>query len=369
MGIADEYRSDGEFLAKEWAKAYRQGRLPKSLCSDAIGGSYVEAVALGALIESLTGIRENNSQRGLISQGKILWTQQGSPHFNLTASAAAAFVLTDTAGLRWEDVRMPFDRFLITLPDPSPITFDDYNGNERSVCSIFVQQCSTPNLSNTDLGPVMLAIQDAWNDQDDVRLRAYVKNLKEAPTLFVQASSPMIQVTNPHTGLASFVYEGIHRIYKGHTDPNETLATWCDPDQSSNSNWQSERSRYSMSLVCRLVASLCLYLDHSQGPAKWDKSKIDANRSKGRGHTCWDIGREIKLPKDLREAARNLGRADRHPTQWALQSRKIVRGHWRNQPCGKGFSERRRKWIEPYFKGPETGDVIQTLYSVGRQTD
>jgi hypothetical protein len=31
----------------------------------------------------------------------------------------------------------------------------------------------------------------------------------------------------------------------------------------------------------------------------------------------------------------------------------IVRGHWRNQPHGKDRAERRRIWIQPYWKGPD----------------
>jgi hypothetical protein len=31
----------------------------------------------------------------------------------------------------------------------------------------------------------------------------------------------------------------------------------------------------------------------------------------------------------------------------------LVRGHWRNQPCGVNSADRRMMWIEPYWKGPE----------------
>jgi len=35
----------------------------------------------------------------------------------------------------------------------------------------------------------------------------------------------------------------------------------------------------------------------------------------------------------------------------------VVRGHWRDQACGPRLSERRQKWIEPYWKGPEDGAI------------
>jgi hypothetical protein len=37
----------------------------------------------------------------------------------------------------------------------------------------------------------------------------------------------------------------------------------------------------------------------------------------------------------------------------AWSRRWIVRGHWRNQPCGPSRSLRRRIWIDPFIKGPE----------------
>ena len=35
----------------------------------------------------------------------------------------------------------------------------------------------------------------------------------------------------------------------------------------------------------------------------------------------------------------------------------VVRGHWRDQACGSRLSERRQKWIEPYWKGPGDGAI------------
>jgi len=45
-------------------------------------------------------------------------------------------------------------------------------------------------------------------------------------------------------------------------------------------------------------------------------------------------------------------------------SRFIVRGHWRNQPCGPGLSERKLLWIKPYYKGPEISEIVNRPYVV-----
>jgi hypothetical protein len=46
----------------------------------------------------------------------------------------------------------------------------------------------------------------------------------------------------------------------------------------------------------------------------------------------------------------------RDAPEWS--HRWIVRGHWRNQACGPGHSQRRQKWIAMYEKGPEDLDLI-----------
>jgi hypothetical protein len=52
---------------------------------------------------------------------------------------------------------------------------------------------------------------------------------------------------------------------------------------------------------------------------------------------------------------------DEHESQKRreLNVRFIVRGHWRNQPCGPENSLRRMIWIKPYYKGPEISQVIK----------
>lgn len=36
----------------------------------------------------------------------------------------------------------------------------------------------------------------------------------------------------------------------------------------------------------------------------------------------------------------------------------IVSGHWRNQACGEGYSERKLVWVSPHVKGPENKPLV-----------
>ena len=44
--------------------------------------------------------------------------------------------------------------------------------------------------------------------------------------------------------------------------------------------------------------------------------------------------------------------------------RYIIRGHWRNQPCGKDLKDRKFIWIKPYYKGPEMAELVNKSYVV-----
>ena len=44
--------------------------------------------------------------------------------------------------------------------------------------------------------------------------------------------------------------------------------------------------------------------------------------------------------------------------------RYLVRGHYRNQPCGKNWSQIETIWIEPHWRGPDTGDVLARAYII-----
>lgn len=42
----------------------------------------------------------------------------------------------------------------------------------------------------------------------------------------------------------------------------------------------------------------------------------------------------------------------------------LVRGHWRQQACGKDRGQRRRTWVAPYWKGPERAAALVRAHEV-----
>jgi len=60
-----------------------------------------------------------------------------------------------------------------------------------------------------------------------------------------------------------------------------------------------------------------------------------------------------RLDLGVLESAKAMCQGKRAKAGWKIKTKFIVRGHWRNQAHGPGRSERKRIWIEPFWKGPE----------------
>ncbi|GHJ34290.1 hypothetical protein TPA0910_87230 [Streptomyces hygroscopicus subsp. sporocinereus] len=68
--------------------------------------------------------------------------------------------------------------------------------------------------------------------------------------------------------------------------------------------------------------------------------------------TVVDLRRQY-VPQDQDHDA-NEGEGRRYRHRW------VVSGHWRNQACGPGLSERRQTWIPSYVKGPGGAPLLST---------
>jgi len=121
----------------------------------------------------------------------------------------------------------------------------------------------------------------------------------------------------------------------------------------------------------RLARNFLLWLDASGGLRKHRSTEVPRKLQEKRSRsgqtwpTEWEFGREVVITPELRQAAREAvaGRTRHHAVDgWQVRSRFIVRGHWRNQAHGEGRKQRRRQWIEPFWKGPEGSKAWSHLY-------
>jgi hypothetical protein len=124
----------------------------------------------------------------------------------------------------------------------------------------------------------------------------------------------------------------------------------------------------------RMVVGICLFvIERGKGERKPIVTK-KKRRKKGKlrpaqfnpkpSEEYWELGKEITLDAHLIEMVEEgiTGNGRLNP-KWSLKKRSSVIGHWRNQACGPGYSERKLVWIQPYWKGPKEGVKVSHIYT------
>jgi hypothetical protein len=118
----------------------------------------------------------------------------------------------------------------------------------------------------------------------------------------------------------------------------------------------------------RFLANFCAYINslRSLPPPEGRRSRSTERRNGEPAPPLrWVLGREIRLSRGMVATAKALTQGGaKNRGAYRVHSRFMVRGHWRNQVCGKGRAERRVRWIEPFWKGPEMADALARLYAV-----
>lgn len=96
----------------------------------------------------------------------------------------------------------------------------------------------------------------------------------------------------------------------------------------------------------------------SRGDAKKQalaKRRAEVLRSTHTGEDVWHLPGKIPISQ-----VRALRELQRRSDGRALFARFMVRGHWRRAP--DTWRDRSGRWIEPYWKGPELGAIVEREY-------
>lgn len=313
------------------------------------------------------------------------WAQDGFPTFELTHGLASALLLTECRGLTAEDLRMPFSAVRVILPHPDgPVRFTDVVGApvDATWIAFSVGRIPEPNAGAARADAILrglsaargargfsrkevravrdeaLAACDAWRTKTITRVSAadgvgiFRRDVLRPGDalerwLCVRNAAPDQQLVD---GVSAAGRDVVHDVKEG----------WRDADEAAIKATQ------------RLLANLCVYLCSRP---KEELAAAENRRAAPRrpapgvdvapGPRVWVLGREIKLPKDMRDAARAFAELGRPEVRWRTHARFVVRGHWRRQAVGKGRAERKTIWIHPFWKGPENAAVaLARLYEV-----
>jgi hypothetical protein len=276
--------------------------------------------------------------------GSATWAELGFPVLALTHDFYRAIAVTDFGEVGDESMHMPFPAFVVRLPE-------SLRGKDTAT-PLFVYPVPTKRVPMSDGRPPLYcdeknrALQPEEITFDVVRM-----TLTPEPDENALKRGSYTQWTNgvPYNIFLTGKVESIDERDPLEARVTSALGQSFDPELT-------KRSR-------RVLANTLLYINSNGGlpPQK----KIGADVPVEREHNTeprFRVGRPIKLGTRLKEAIKGgLGGG----TSWKLDSRFVVRGHWRNQAYGPEHSLRRKQWIEPYWKGTDDlGEALERQYSV-----
>ncbi|MFP3727751.1 hypothetical protein U8V72_21430 [Priestia filamentosa] len=106
------------------------------------------------------------------------------------------------------------------------------------------------------------------------------------------------------------------------------------------------------------------HLDLLEGKKSPKKQKKLARKFKGKSNLeYYQLGKDIVISHEKKNGTTRVHRSDKL-SSLSTSKQWIVRGHWRNQPFGKGLKERKYIWIKPYIKGNEESPLSGKNYTV-----
>lgn len=301
----------------------------KSLPQSRTRGGVADAVVLAQTLHFDYGMPQPEAVSTATSLQTIdRWRALGTPTFALTEDLTAALIQTDPGSTNIRDLPLPLDVFCIELPTRDPLVRLELDGAVVPIESIFVARG-------------LIGLDERLTKHD---------LLERADELATSGVGICIYAQDCHMTLFlrdSETVKDIQRVFSealGHNTTGEMLRT--------------------AGSVTAMAINFCFYLaDMPRRAWGGDKRRLPARGP--RDVVSVPVGREIKLPQDLVQAARELASAGETGAKWRIRARFVVRGHWRNQAVGKGRAEHKRIWIQPFWKNEAgLGEVIARRYRV-----
>jgi len=253
-----------------------------------------------------------------------LWASTGLNVFSLSDALTAGFMLTEPPPLEDKRLHVPFPSFCIRIPAGMlPI----YSGDRQ----YWVQ---------------MIWVHDYWG------MEASTGGMGHFFRWCAMGHGVQVWLDRNGEDVLSDVNDVFRKVWDD------------DPEPVAQDIMTTE---YALRIVRNFVA----WLDAVGGLKSQKTSKPQAGGgSKGSKTepplpTVWMLGHEVKLSTEVKKMASEaaLGKTKHALPGWHVRVRFVVRGHWRNQPHGEGRQERKRIWIQPFWKGPEGTAAWSHLYT------
>lgn len=240
------------------------------------------------------------------------WVNAGSNQFQVTNDLAAALVLTDVPEATTSEMKLPYETLAFSIPT----------------------------------GTIPFAVPD-----EDIKYTEW------ADTLWIERVDD-----DKYLWIIRWRELEIHQLFDAVKDE------WFRTEEERELATDDETS---FSAAHKLVRNFALWL-HAEGTPELKRARVEVpkklaekrERSGEQWPRQWLFGKEVKISPELRRAAMEsvLGRSRHSVEGWKVRARFTVRGHWRNQAHGIGRSQRTRKWIAPFWKGPAEKEAWAHIY-------
>jgi hypothetical protein len=271
--------------------------------------------------------------------GSAQWADLGFPVINLTHDFYRAIAVTDFGDVGDDPVQLPFPAMLLRLPET-------LRGAAEAL-PMFLYPVPTnsakPGYGGFSHNTLELTADEIGFDATRMTIKPE-PNERDERQAFTQWSNGI-----PFSSYLGDKVRSMEEMSAIERRATEIIGTEMDPSIT-------KRAR-------RVVGNTLLYINSNGGlPAE---KRLGPNVAVEREHKTeprFRVGRPIKLGGALRAAITGglSGGAS-----WKLESRFVVRGHWRNQAYGPQHSLRLKKWIAPYWKGPENvGEALERTFEV-----
>jgi len=280
----------------------------------------------------LSSMMSDNPSKGMVSvawnlkslDSKIkIWIENGEKTFILSKELIEAFLHTDIPMSMYpSDFKYPFNTFLIEGEGP---LFQTDNGTVDILSILFTHSTVAERRRTIFAGPDGKAHDRLeW----DVALSA-------------------LQDTGPGLGL--------DHMWLNLSNQKTVEETYGVKSMPNDLRGPVQRTEAQMTI--NIFFNTLMYIHDETRKVEETEERRTRKMKHETGKKSYKKGYiYLRPPKKYKSLSTGTGRK--------IDSRFIVRGHWRNQRYGKGMAQSKKIWIVPFWKGPEMSEVASRKYKV-----
>ena len=255
----------------------------------------------------------------------IRWAQFGMPTLKLTEKQAASFAISNVDYSSLDEWKLPWKAFL--MPVPNGILSCD----GAPVRAVSVYQANT---AATTAAGLPRRLDGGYIFRVDAGSCA-----KDSISLWIRGRT-----------------ENFKQLLEGKLDE--------DPDTLPVSDAEYTARRLGVTMLINAVS----FINHGYEPVQLEHKKQKKGRRASRLQpkpTSYklDVPVSIDVTKHVRQYMCGTLEEKMYTVRW------LVRGHYRQQAYGPGRSQRKRVWIEPFWKGPEAANMKAKDYKLKETKD